>query len=115
MMGAEFVLFQGMAGTERVYTAVRVDGDAVLVESQSIGPLAENLLGDREVEAFVTIPATSLGAIVQALSDETDQTPATAAKAAELLAERFRGDSSAFTAIRQWLTSKKIPHKTATF
>ncbi len=109
-------VFRGQAGTERVVVELRGSASGgIVLESQSIGPLAARTFGEDEVETFLTIGPGELRRLIGLLRDEA--TPALAltgndvADAIALLAARYAGDSAATSHLRAWLDANGIAYE----
>jgi hypothetical protein len=107
------VLFSGREGSERVVVELRRSADGgVVLESQSIGPMAARIFGDDEVESFLTIPAAEVARVVALLRPGTRGVAGDdLSDALRLLTDRYAGDSAATTHLRQWLDAHGIAYE----
>ena len=78
--------------------------------SHDIGPGLERFFGKDEIETYLEVDAVHLPNLTAALrAERTD--PDAPIDAIELLAARYRGDSTATTGLRTWLTAHGIPYR----
>ena len=108
------VLFDAQLGTQHVRVWIESDDAGLKLMSHDTGPGLMASFGKTEVAVFLEVDAEQLPAIRSALlAERTD--PAAPAPAgddvAQLLLEKYRGDSTATGAFRAWLDGHGIPYR----
>jgi hypothetical protein len=98
------VLFDGQVGGQRVRVWIERRGGGLAVLSHDMGPGLEAFFGKDELETFLEVDAADVPALMAALG-AGDRDPA------EYLADRYRGDATATTHLRHFLTERRIPHR----
>ena len=78
--------------------------------SHDIGPGLEHFFGKDEIETYLEVDAVHLPNLTAALRAEPTD-PDAPMDAIELLAAHYRGDSTAITGLRTWLTAHGIPYR----
>ena len=110
MISTERVLFEGRTGGQWVRVWLEYRAGSIVLASHDIGPGLERSFGKDEIETYLEIDAVHLPNRTAALRAEwTD--PDAPMDAIELLAARYRGDSTATTSLRTWLTAHGIPYR----
>lgn len=109
MRDNERLLFDGQLGTQSVLVWLQPYGSGLGLLTHDMGSGLESVFGSDEIETFLVIGDADLPALVAALGAErTDADAPTAA--IHLLADKYRGDSTATSRCRAWLTERGIPH-----
>ncbi len=109
-MTDKIMLFDGRLGRQRVrvWLERRAGGFALL--SHDIGPGLDMPSGTDDLETFLEVDAVHVPNLTAALRAEW--TDATAPMdPIELLAASYRGDSTATSGLRAWLTAHGIPYR----
>jgi hypothetical protein len=106
----ERVRFEGRLGTQWVRVWLEYRAGSVVLASHDIGPGLEHAFGKDEIETHLEVDAVHLPNLTAALrAERTD--PDAPMDAIELLAARYRGDSTATTDLRTWLTAHGIEYR----
>ena len=110
MIETERVLFEGRIGTQWVRVWLEPWASDIRLLSHEIGPGLERFFGRDEIETFLEVEAVHVPNLVAALrAERSDADPPLVA--IELLAARYRGDSTASSSLRTWLTAHGIPYR----
>ena len=109
MIETERVLFDGRLGSQRVRVWLEYRAGSIALASHHMGPGLEPAFGKDEIETFLEVEAAHLPNLTAALRAE--RTDPHAMDAIELLAARYRGDSTATSGLRTWLTARGIPYR----
>ena len=110
VIGTERLLFEGHLGTQWVRVWLEPWGGGIRLLSHDIGPGLERFFGKDEIETFLEVDAAHVANLIAALrAERTDADPPL--DAIELLAARYRGDSTASSSLRTWLTAHGIPYR----
>jgi hypothetical protein len=110
VIDTERVLFDGRLGTQVVRVWLEIRGGSIVLASHDIGPGLEHAFGKDEIETYLEVDAVHLPNLTAALRAERTDSNAPM-DAIELLAARYRGDSTANTGLRTWLTARGIPYR----
>ena len=110
MIETERVLFEGRTGGQRVRVWLEYRTGSLMLASHDIGPGLERFFGKDEIETYLEVEAVHLPNLTAALSAERTD-PDAPMDAIELLAARYRGDSTATTGLSRWLTARGIPYR----
>ena len=112
VIDTERVLFEGHLGTQWVRVWIERSAGGIRLCSHDIGSGLESVFGRDEIETFLEVDAVHVPNLVAALrAERTDADPPL--DAIELLATRYRGDSTATSSLRNWLTAHGIPYRFA--
>lgn len=110
MIGTEGLLFDGRLGTQRVLVWLEPWAGGIRLLSHDIGPALERVFGKDDIETILEIDALHVPNLVTALrAERTDD--AAPMDAMELLVAKYRGDSTATSGLRTWLTAHGIPYR----
>jgi hypothetical protein len=110
VIDTERVLFEGRLGTQWVRVWLEYRAGSIVLASHELGPGLEQFFGKDEIETYLEVDAVHLPNLTAALrAERTD--PDAPMDAIELLAARSRGDSTATTGLRTWLTARGIPYR----
>ena len=110
MIETERVLFEGRLRTQWVRVWLEYRAGSIVLASHDIGPGLERFFGKDEIETYLEVDAVQLPNLTTALrAERTD--PDAPMDPIDLLAARYRGDSTATTGLRTWLTARGIPHR----
>ena len=116
-MTDDVVLFDAQLGTQHVRVWIESDDAGLKLMSHDTGPGLMASFGKNEVAVFLEVDAEQLPAIRSALlAERTDPTagadgPPGSDDVAQLLLEKYRGDSTATGAFRAWLDGHGIPYR----
>jgi hypothetical protein len=106
----ERLLIDDRLGTQRIRVWLEPWAGGIRLCSHDIGPALERVFGKGEIETFLEVDAVHLPSLVAALrAERTDADPPL--DVIELLAAKHRGDSTASTGLRTWLTAHGIPYR----
>lgn len=109
-MTDEIMLFDGRLGTQRVRVWLERRAGGLALLSHDIGPGLEHAFGTDDLETFLEVDAVHVPSLTAAL--RADWTDATAPMdPIELLAARYRGDSTATSGLRTRLIEHGIPYR----
>ncbi len=106
----ERVLFDGRIGTQRVRVWLEPWAGGIRLLSHDIGPALERVFGKDEIETFLEVDALHMPNMVAALRAQWTDADAPM-DAMELLLAKYRGDSTATTGLRTWLTAHGSPYR----
>ena len=112
MIETERVLFDGALGTQHVRVWLEPWGGGIRLLNHDIGPALERYFGRDDLETVLEIDAANVPNLTAALRAEWTDGDAPM-DPMELLAIKYRGDSTATTGLRIWLTAHRIPHRFA--
>ena len=111
MIETQRVLFAGRLGNQRVRVWLEPHAGAIRMLSHDIGSGLELAFGKDEIETFLEIEAAHVPNLAAALRAERSEPIAAPKDAIELLVDKYRGDSTATSALRAWLTARGIPYR----
>ncbi len=106
----ERILFDDRIGTQRVRVWLEPWAGGIRLLSHDIGPALERVFGKDEIETFLEVDAVHMPNLVAGLHAEWTDADAPM-DAIELLLAKYRGDSTATTGLRTWLTAHGIPYR----
>ena len=110
MIETERVLFEGRLGTQQVRVWMEYRAGSIVLASHDIGPGLEHAFGKDEIETYLEVDAVHLPNLTAALrADWTTRNKPMDAMG--LLVARYRGDSTATSGLRTWLTGHGIPYR----
>ena len=110
MIETERVLFEDRLGSHRVRIWLEPSAGDIRLLSHEIGAGLERFFGRDEIETFFKVDAVHVPKLIAAMrAERTDEDPPL--DAIELLAARYRGDSTASSSLRTRLTSHGIPYR----
>lgn len=110
MIETERVLFEGRLGTQWVRVWLENRAGGIMLASHDIGRGLERVFGKDEIETYLEVDAVHVPNLTAAL--RTEWTDATAPMdPIELLAARYRGDSTATSGLRTRLIEHGIPYR----
>ena len=106
----ERVLFEGRLGSQWVRVWLEFRAGSIVLASHDIGPGLEPHFGKDEIETYLEVDAVHLPNLTAALrAERTD--PNAPMDPIELLVARYRGDSTATSGFRTWLSARGIPYQ----
>ena len=106
----ERVLFEGRLGSQWVRVWLEYRAGSIVLASHEIGRGLETFFGKDEIETFLEVEAVHLPNLTAALrAERTD--PDAPMDPIELLVARYRGDSTATSGLRTWLSARGIPYQ----
>ena len=110
MIETQRVIFEGRIGSQWLRVWLENRAGSIVLASHDMGPGLDPVFGTDEIETYLEIDPVHVPNLTALLRG--DGTDANAPMdVLGMLAARYRGDSTATTNLRTWLTAHGIPYR----